>query len=47
MKRILLALVIFLYPQIASALTIATGPSDGSYFGIRAGHQKRCREGRY
>jgi hypothetical protein len=34
MKRILLALIIFLYPQIASALTIATGPSDGSYFQI-------------
>ena len=34
MKRILLALAIFLYPQITSALTIATGPSDGSYFQI-------------
>jgi TRAP transporter TAXI family solute receptor len=34
MKRILLALIIFLYPQIGSALTIATGPSDGSYFQI-------------
>jgi hypothetical protein len=34
MQRILLALIISLYPQIASALTIATGPSDGSYFQI-------------
>jgi uncharacterized protein len=34
MKRIFLALIIFLCAQTASALTIATGPSDGSYFQI-------------
>ena len=34
MKRILLALVIAFYPHLAWALTIATGPSDGSYFQI-------------
>ncbi|HXV83621.1 MAG TPA: TAXI family TRAP transporter solute-binding subunit [Candidatus Binatia bacterium] len=34
MHRILLALIIFLYAQTASALTIATGPSSGSYFQI-------------
>ncbi len=34
MQRILLALVFCLYPQIASALTIATGPNNGSYFQI-------------
>jgi TRAP transporter TAXI family solute receptor len=34
MKRILLALTLSLYTQIAWALTIATGPSDGSYFQI-------------
>jgi uncharacterized protein len=34
MKRILLALVISFYAHTAWALTIATGPSDGSYFQI-------------
>ena len=34
MKRILLALVISFYAPTAWALTIATGPSDGSYFQI-------------
>jgi TRAP transporter TAXI family solute receptor len=34
MRLILLALTFFLYAPIASALTIATGPSDGSYFQI-------------
>jgi uncharacterized protein len=34
MKRIFLALIISLCAQTASALTIATGPSDGSYFQI-------------
>ena len=34
MKKILWALIICLYAQAASALTIATGPSDGSYFQI-------------
>ena len=34
MKTILLALVICLYAHVASALTVATGPSDGSYFQI-------------
>jgi uncharacterized protein len=34
MKRIFLALIISLCAQTASALTIATGPSDGSYFQV-------------
>src|SRR6266850_329185 len=34
MKKILLALVISFYAHTAWALTIATGPSDGSYFQI-------------
>jgi uncharacterized protein len=34
MKRIFLALLLSLCAQTASALTIATGPSDGSYFQI-------------
>jgi uncharacterized protein len=34
MKRIFMALIVFLYAPSASALTIATGPSDGSYFQI-------------
>jgi uncharacterized protein len=34
MQRILLALILCLCPQIASALTIATGPNNGSYFQI-------------
>ena len=34
MQRILLALIFSLYAQTASALTIATGPSGGSYFQI-------------
>lgn len=34
MHRILLALIVFLCAQTASALTIATGPSSGSYFQI-------------
>ena len=34
MKKTLLALVICLYAHVASVLTIATGPSDGSYFQI-------------
>jgi uncharacterized protein len=34
MKRIFLALIISLCAQTASALNIATGPSDGSYFQI-------------
>jgi len=34
MKKIFLALVLSLYAQAASAFTIATGPSDGSYFQI-------------
>ena len=34
MKRILLALILSFYPHVAWALTIATGPSDGSYFQI-------------
>ena len=34
MKQILLALVISFYAHTAWALTIATGPSDGSYFQI-------------
>ena len=34
MKRIFLALLVFLYAQSAWALTIATGPNDGSYFQI-------------
>jgi len=34
MKRILLALILSFYSQVAWALTIATGPSDGSYFQI-------------
>ena len=34
MKRILFALIICLHGQIAFALTIATGPNDGSYFQI-------------
>ncbi|HSF57893.1 MAG TPA: TAXI family TRAP transporter solute-binding subunit [Candidatus Binatia bacterium] len=34
MKRIVLAMIILLYAQTASALNIATGPSDGSYFQI-------------
>jgi TRAP transporter TAXI family solute receptor len=34
MKRILIALVICLYAGTGSAFTIATGPSDGSYYQI-------------
>ena len=34
MKKIFLALVLSLFAQAASAFTIATGPSDGSYFQI-------------
>ena len=34
MKKIVLALIICFYATIASALTIATGPGDGSYFQI-------------
>jgi TRAP transporter TAXI family solute receptor len=34
MKRILLALVLSFYAHISWAFTIATGPSDGSYFQI-------------
>jgi TRAP-type uncharacterized transport system substrate-binding protein len=34
MKKILLVLVLSLFAQAASAATIATGPSDGSYFQI-------------
>ena len=34
MKTIFLALVLSLFAQAASAFTIATGPSDGSYFQI-------------
>jgi uncharacterized protein len=34
MQRILLALIFSLYAQTATALTIATGPSGGSYFQI-------------
>src|SRR5215813_6976344 len=34
MKRILFALIICFYGQMASAFTIATGPNDGSYFQI-------------
>ena len=34
MKKILLALVISFYAHTAWALTVATGPSDGSYFQI-------------
>ena len=34
MKKILLTLVLSLFAQAASAFTIATGPSDGSYFQI-------------
>ena len=34
MKRIVLALILSFYTQVAWALTIATGPSDGSYFQI-------------
>jgi uncharacterized protein len=34
MKKILLALVLYFYAPTAWALTIATGPSDGSYFQI-------------
>ncbi len=34
MKRILLALILSFYTHVAWALTIATGPSDGSYFQI-------------
>jgi len=34
MKKVFLALVLSLYAQAASAATIATGPSDGSYFQI-------------
>ena len=34
MKKIYLALVLSLFAQAASAFTIATGPSDGSYFQI-------------
>jgi uncharacterized protein len=34
MKRIFLALIVSLCAQTASAFTIATGPSDGSYFQI-------------
>jgi len=34
MKKILLAIVVCLYAQTAFAFTIATGPSDGSYFRI-------------
>jgi len=34
MKKILLVLVLSLFAQAASAFTIATGPSDGSYFQI-------------
>ncbi len=34
MKKIVLVLIICLYASMASAFTIATGPSDGSYFQI-------------
>jgi uncharacterized protein len=34
MKRILLVLILLFYSHVAWALTIATGPSDGSYFQI-------------
>jgi TRAP transporter TAXI family solute receptor len=34
MKRILLVLILSFYAHVAWALTIATGPSDGSYFQI-------------
>jgi uncharacterized protein len=34
MKRILLALILSLYAHVGWAFTIATGPSDGSYFQI-------------
>jgi TRAP transporter TAXI family solute receptor len=34
MKKMVLALIICLYASIASAVTIATGPSDGTYFQI-------------
>lgn len=34
MKRMLLALIVGLYGHAAFAFTIATGPSDGSYFQI-------------
>jgi len=34
MKRILLTLIVCLYAHAAFALTVATGPSDGSYFQI-------------
>ena len=34
MRQILLVLILSLYAQVASALTIATGPSSGSYFQI-------------
>jgi hypothetical protein len=34
MKKMVLVLITCLYASIASALTIATGPSDGSYFQI-------------
>lgn len=34
MKKIVLVLIICLYAPIASAVTIATGPSDGTYFQI-------------
>ena len=34
MKRILLVLILSFYSHVAWALTIATGPSDGSYFQI-------------
>ena len=34
MKKILLAAVLSLFAQAASAFTLATGPSDGTYFQI-------------
>ena len=48
MRRILLALVLsFFYAHMAWALTIATGPSNGSYFQIAQDIKNVAGEGRH